>query len=232
MNKNNYIPAVLPTTLSDIELLVARTGRASKLLQIDLCDGKYVETQTWPYIKSVLPVFNDDFELPGWENFDFEFDLMIQNPELYIDNLKNCGISRVVLHLTSTSELGILEAAEKLNKYDIAVGIAVQNSYDKELLARITTALTERNIDFYLQVMGIEVIGKQGQAFAEQTLDTIVELRSLYPETVLQVDGSVNEDTIEALRDAGATSFVLGSYLSGGVDSVDERIKYLKNLLY
>ena len=117
------IPAVLPQNIEDVAVLTRRLDHLKCTIQIDICDGRFVPAQTWPYVKNLLPEFKDDFELPGWEDFDYEADLMIKNPELYIDNLKNLGVSRAVIHVKSTTKEGFLEACRKLMVYDIEVGV-------------------------------------------------------------------------------------------------------------
>jgi ribulose-phosphate 3-epimerase len=232
MQKITFVPAVLPKHIDEIHSLVTRVGNSAKVIQIDICDGSYVEARTWPYVGPTLPTFNDDFELPGWEIFDFEFDLMIRNPELHIENLKNCGPSKVVLHVESSSLEGIVQAAEKLSLYDIEVGLAIQNDVDFEKVRTLYTILSQKNIHIYFQVMGIDTIGKQGEPFSPKTISTVEKVHAEYPEILIQIDGAVNETSARKLVEAGATSLVLGSYLSRSGESVDEKIKYLKSLIY
>jgi pentose-5-phosphate-3-epimerase len=221
------IPAVLPKNFEDIETLVRRLDRLGGTIQIDLCDGKFVTTQTWPYIKGSLPEFKDDFELPGWEYFDYEIDLMIQSPELYIDNLKNLGVSRAVIHIKSTSKEGFIEACRKLESYDIEVGVGLENiSTDYALFIR---ELENTEIPYYIQVMGIDVIGRQGEPFSNASLEFIKKIRLEYPEITIQVDGSVSGETIELLVKAGVSRFVVGSWLSTG--HAKDKVQELKNLI-
>lgn len=62
-----------------------------------------------------------------------------------------------------------------------------------------------------VQCMGIAEIGAQGRSFDERVLNRIREIRSKYPELSIGVDGSVNEETIMRLKEAGANRFVVGS---------------------
>jgi ribulose-phosphate 3-epimerase len=221
------IPAVLPKNFEDIETLVRRLDRLGGTIQIDLCDGKFVPTQTWPYIKGSLPEFKDDFELPGWEEFDYEIDLMIQSPELHIDNLKNLGVSRAVIHIKSTSKEGFLEACKKLESYDIEVGVGLENTSTD--YSAFLKELEDSEIVYYIQVMGIDSIGKQGEHFSNKSLEFIKKIHLEYPEINIQVDGSVNEATIVPLLEAGVSRFVVGSWLSTG--HAKDKVQNLKNLI-
>ncbi len=232
MKKFEFIPAVLPETFQDIDDLVHRVGKNASLIQIDICDGKYVDSRTWPYLKGELTTFNDDFELPGWEYLDYELDLMIQSPELHIENLKNLGAKRMIIHLESTDIPGIISAIELLKKYDIEVGLGIRTTTDKNKIEEASKYLDESSTPYYFQVMGIETIGKQGESFSEKSLETISYLKSKHTDIDVQVDGGMNDETVTSAAKAGAERFVFGSYLSKGYGSVQEKINILKNLLY
>ena len=66
--------------------------------------------------------------------------------------------------------------------------------------------------------MGIEHIGAQGEPFDERVLSQIKSLRVLYPELIISVDGSVNEETAPLLVQAGANRLVVGSALMKSFD--------------
>ena len=78
--------------------------------------------------------------------------------------------------------------------------------------------------------MGIATIGVQGQPFDERTLATVSELRRLYPNYTIAVDGSVNQDTIQSLQQAGANRFAPGSAITAAPDPV-VAYQELKNLV-
>ena len=63
----------------------------------------------------------------------------------------------------------------------------------------------------YIQLMGIREIGAQGLPFDEAVLGKIEELKRRFPNKSITIDGSVNLDTIERLRKAGADRFICGS---------------------
>jgi ribulose-phosphate 3-epimerase len=77
--------------------------------------------------------------------------------------------------------------------------------------------------------MGIEHIGFQGELFDEKVLIQIKGLKERYPDLIISVDGSVNEDTAPLLVEAGANRLIVGSVLMRSFD-VKETIKELENL--
>ena len=66
------------------------------------------------------------------------------------------------------------------------------------------------HVDF-VQLMGIDEIGFQGEEFDERVLDRIRLLRSQYKDLSISVDGSVNLETAPKIIDAGANILVVGS---------------------
>lgn len=229
--KIEIIPAILPIDIQEVIDKTIKVENAVPFVQIDLCDGKFTSTSTWPFIRGSLPTFNDDFEMPSWGKLDFEFDLMLLSPEQHIDNIKNMGCSRAVLHIGSTSQEGLVRAATELDAYDVEVGIAITNDTDLKDLHSIIFDLEEANISPYIQVMGISERGKQGQPFDVRTLDTVKNIRTRYANIPLQVDGSVSDMNAASLVAAGVTRLVVGSWLFKDGDTTTNRLKMLKNLL-
>ena len=45
------IPAILPRDFAEIEDKVSQIKGLSDIIQIDICDGKFVSSTTWPYKK-------------------------------------------------------------------------------------------------------------------------------------------------------------------------------------
>jgi ribulose-phosphate 3-epimerase len=224
------IPAVLCTTFDDVEYDIRSVENVASLVQIDVCDGKFVPSTTWPIEGGVLPEVKDDFEMPGWENLDFELDLMMKNPAKNIDSLINLGASAMVFHYGSDTDENLLAFAREISSRLTSFGLGIQNSHDKGALEKIIKTLLEEGITLYIQVMGIAVIGRQGQPFDSETLETVRYFKNLFPNLVYQVDGGVNEDSIPLLREVGVENFVVGSALYHRDISPQEQYALLKKL--
>jgi len=220
---NKIIPAILTTNFLDINLKTKQVESLVSLVQIDICDGHFTSDSTWPYDKGVFPEIKDDFEILGWEKLNFEFDLMMENPLSQIENIKNLGGNHVVLHLDSMADSDFLTTALEFQKFDMQIGVGVRNDLDLERVVKIVESLIENYITPYIQVMGIEKIGKQKQPFDDRTLETVAKLKSVFPDLVFQVDGGVNENTIPLLKEAGVNNFVVGSALfEAGIPTRDQ----------
>jgi len=81
-----------------------------------------------------------------------------------------------------------------------------------------------------VQVMSIARVGYQGEKFDERALVRISELRELYPDVTIAVDGGVSSENLKSLFDAGANSFNIGSAIMKSKNPEDELI-HLQKLL-
>lgn len=220
------IPAVLPHTFKEIESAVQRVGISAPWVQIDICDGVFVPSQTWPYTQGGWQSIPDDLELPLWQDVNYEFDLMVSNPEMVVEKIMEIGGLRAVLHLGSTQEENILKALRALEHYDMEAVIAINNDYPLEELF----SLIEKNHQIHaVQCMGIHKVGFQKQSFDERVLERIRIIKQKYPNIIISVDGAVNASTVEQLISSGADRLVSGSFIFESGDAV-ATIQELENL--
>jgi pentose-5-phosphate-3-epimerase len=69
-----------------------------------------------------------------------------------------------------------------------------------------------------LLLMGVSS-GAGGQSYrSDEVTPKIIAFRERYPELMIQVDGGVNEGTIEEVVSAGADNLVVGSYITAAED--------------
>ncbi|MFA6077775.1 MAG: hypothetical protein WC724_02015 [Candidatus Paceibacterota bacterium] len=198
------IPAVMPRSLNDLEEHISRVVGSAPWVQIDVMDGIFVRGKTWPYISFDAKAFEFEFEgLPNWEEIDYEFDLMIKNPEKEIDRFVMIGASRIILHVEST-EL-ISEAIALAKEKDLEVGLALNIDTPNEVLEKFIT-----DIDF-VQFMGIATIGLQGEPFDKRVIEKISSFRKKFPDVIISVDGGVGMSNVSDLVNAGANRLVAGS---------------------
>lgn len=183
-------------------------GTASAF-QIDIVDGDFATPASWPFIAKT-----EDLLLlqPYAEQFDFEFDCMVREPQQYFDQLAAVGTKRIIIHWGSTSDLAATVNAARAQGWQ--VGLAITNDTP---LTEVLAVLEQFD---YVQVMGIARVGTQGQPFDERTLETVAALRAHDSVLEIAVDGSVNADTIPALVTAGATRLAPGSAITKADDLV------------
>ncbi|MFA6355122.1 MAG: hypothetical protein WCW65_01725 [Candidatus Paceibacterota bacterium] len=224
------IPAILAKDINDLRQKIANVVNLVHIAQIDICDGKFVESKSWPMdrddAESVALILDEEEGLPYWENLDFEFDLMVKDAIKQFDFFVRLGAKRIIFHLEAESELELKDFINAIDPYtreNLEIGIAINTTTS---ILRLDPFIN--SIDF-VQCMGISHIGFQGENFDERVLLQIKDLRSKYSDLIISVDGSVNEETAPLLVEAGANRLIAGSVLMKSFD-VKETIKELENL--
>lgn len=185
---------------------------AIRLAQVDIVDGHYAKGKTWPYRDTATfeKISKEERGLPFWEKIDFQFDLMIENPDLVLKEYLDAGASHVVLHARSSGVQKALQRivdmrTEEIGSFSVHGGIALGPTDQPDLLEPF-----EAQFDF-VQVMGIDREGRQGEPFDKRALYLVERLRSRYPKLPIQVDGGVSLQNARELIAAGATGLVAGS---------------------
>lgn len=227
------IPAILPKDFRELEEKLERVRGLSRIIQIDMCDGVFVSSKTWPYSGGET-IFGDivaqERGMPYWEDFDFEFDLMVKDPYKKIQDFVSLGAKRIIVHLDSCEAEQMKKIMDDYGKrsdtlapFDIELGLAIGS--------RASTSVIEPYIDdiSFVQVMGIQNVGHQHQGFDEKAFDTVRELRQKFGEMLISVDGGVSEDTGQNLVEAGADRLVVGSALfsSGNIVATMDALRGL-----
>jgi len=218
------IPAILPTDLEDLRDKMASVSGLAPLVQIDICDGKFVRSKSWPYVKGGMEEFAtikaEDEGFPLWDSLDFEVDLMVRHPEEVVHDWVMAGAKRLVLHIESAPD--ILKTIENLRgeygtakdeTFGLEIGVALDIKTPNEEVYEILDMIDEAGdsiVDF-VQFMGIDNVGFQGQEFDDAVLEKISDLRNIYPNMPISVDGGVGFDNASDLISAGATRLISGS---------------------
>ena len=222
------IPAIIPESLSDLESHLSLVKNLVKTVQIDICDGKFVPTQTWPYWKGK---YSDDFQmilkeengLPFWQKLDFELDLMVLNPEEIVDDWIIAGASTIIFHAES------IKTAEQFDKLKNAL-----NGRAK-LGVAINPSTPTNNILPYLedvgrvQLMGNDKIGFNGVELDEKIYDKIRQFHNNHPGHEISVDIGVNLENAPILIREGVTHLVSGSSIFQS-DNIIQTIQEFKIL--
>jgi ribulose-phosphate 3-epimerase len=209
------IPAILPKNFSEIEEKIELIKGIADFVQIDICDGKFVKSTTWPYWKAdenFEKIIREERGMPAWEEVDYEFDLMIDNPtEDDARKWLSAGAERIVLHLESSKDLTpVISVLSGL----VEIGIAIDLKTNIDEIKKY-----EDKIQF-IQCMGINKVGFQGQKFSPDTIDKVKEIKSKYPNHKIQIDGGVSIENADLLKNAGAERLVVGSAIFKSDDIV------------
>ena len=133
----------------------------------------------------------------------FDVHLMIEEPGRYIEEFKKSGADMLTVHAEACKHLD--STLREIRKAGMKVGVAINPG-------------TPVNPGF------------GGQSYIESCTGKVQKLRKMITEAGLdvdiQVDGGINEKTIDKVLDAGANILVAGSAVFGG--NIGENVRCLK----
>ncbi|MHB8471199.1 MAG: ribulose-phosphate 3-epimerase [Gaiellaceae bacterium] len=178
-----------------VEVLL-RAG--ARVFHFDVGDGHFVEPVTiGPVVlQAVAPLVH---AVGG----AMDCHLMVDNPTRHFPQIARAGGDSVTFHYEATDDVPATIAAAR--EHGLGVGVAFNPESKPEDVARVAGAA-----DVVL-CMCIHP-GYSGQEFMPNALDRIERTRAALPGHVhVQVDGGIDNETVRAAYDAGATLLVAGS---------------------
>jgi ribulose-phosphate 3-epimerase len=204
MTTDPIVPAIIPDSEVAVREWSKRLGFSLEL-HLDVVDGVFVPFSSWPYNPSGDP--SDARSVT--DRFTLEVDLMVHEPLPAAAKWIAAGADMLVFHVETIPPDIFRTFAESAK---VTVGVSA-------LLDTPETVL-EAYIPYadYVQVMGIAQIGAQGQPFDQRALERVARLRAAYPDLTISIDGAVSERSIVALKEAGATRFIVGSAITRAPD--------------
>jgi len=183
-------------------------------IHLDVMDGHFVPNITFgpPVIKAIRKITKKPFDIH----------LMIADPDKYLEDFAKAGADWMCVHHEACTHLHRTVSAIK--DLGVKAGVSLNPATPVSVLEEILPFL-----DFVL-IMTVNP-GFGGQKFIETGLKKIEKLRKMAdevnPELIIEVDGGVTDQNIQALKSAGTDAVVAGSFVFGS-DDYESRIKALK----
>ncbi len=215
MSKIEIIPAILPRDFAELEDKASLVQGSVKTVQIDICDGQFVPNATWPYKKhdaTFDKLLTEDEGLPFWEKLNYEIDLMVNRAEDVVEDWMRAGATRIIIHAEMKGDF--VGAITKI-KDSVEIGLALNVETPLEIIEKYINDIN------FIQCMGIDNIGFQGQDFDAKVIDKVKQIRIKYPDVVISVDGGVSLESAPRLIQAGANRLVAGSAIFDSENAFD-----------
>lgn len=200
-------PSILSADFSRLaeEIKDAET-KGADCIHLDMMDGHFVPNLTFGV--PVIAALRKHAAIP------FDAHLMVENPDAYIDGLAKAGVQYVTVHQEACPHLD--STLQHIRRAGMKCGAALNPATPVSTLSCVAAQL-----DMIL-IMSVNP-GFGGQTFIPYSLDKIREAKALLAaagntEAVIEVDGGVNAQTVQAVKEAGATFLVAGSAVFGAAD--------------
>lgn len=214
------IPALLPHNFQEVDLKLSRIKGFANRVQIDICDGEFGAEKTWlPDGKEILP-----------SEFSYEFDIMLNDWEVSTLQCLALKAESIVVHVDLFTDGDMETLVSIISPHDVALGVCVSNDRGLDFHADMIRKAKGLYHNVFIQVMGIEDIGSQGQLSDEVTVGRIKALKEHFPDILIQVDGGIKMENLKIVKEAGADSVVVGSAIFG-TDDARESLKNLQSIV-
>ena len=193
---HEIVPAILSHNLADAQNKIKLVEPLVRRVQIDVMDGNFVDNKTLSvdeYANIKTPLIR-------------EAQLMVREPEAYLNDCKNFGIDLVEFHLESLGNpWSVIQKSKSLG---LKVGIALNPNTPLERAREYL-----QSVDLVL-LMSVNP-GFGGQEFISETIQRIKLLRAMWPKGIIEVDGGLKKGIVGQCAKAGANFLVVGSGIFG-----------------
>ena len=203
-------PSLLAADFSKLrEEIIEIEKCGAEYLHLDVMDGNFV-----PNISFGAPVISS---IRKHTSIVFDVHLMVEEPDRIIKDMVDAGADIITVHAEACKHLN--RTLQLIKSYGKKTGVALNPSTPIEMIKHDLD-----NIDMVL-IMTVNP-GFGGQTFIESMVKKIKELRNLNKDIDIEVDGGINAETSQSVKEAGANILVAGSYVFNG--NYEDKIKSLK----
>jgi ribulose-phosphate 3-epimerase len=192
------VPSILADNTDDFLMRLKQAESFSDYAQIDLMDGIFVSSRSFPE-----EAINDIMT-----SLSFEVHLMVKNPSEFISRIDNPHLKKVIFHFESDVEH--TDFINKMKQRGLSVGIAIKPKTEIEEFR-----VVGEKVDTLL-FLTVDP-GTYGSPFKPEVLEKIGKTRQVFKDKTIAADGGVSLDNLKSFLDAGVDYVCIGSriFLSG-----------------
>lgn len=210
-------PSVLSADYANFETELKKLeASGAEYAHLDVMDGHFVPNISFGagVVASMRP----------HSKMVFDCHLMVSNPEHHIEEFARAGADIISIHVEATPH--IHGALQKIRAAGVKPSVVINPGTPVEAIKNVLNLVDQ------VLVMTVNP-GFGGQVFLPETMGKIRELVALREANQLnfdiEVDGGIDDKTIQMAREAGANVFVAGSYVFKG--DVSHQVQTLRDAL-
>ena len=207
MRKVLIAPSILSADFAKIgEEVRQMQACGADIIHYDVMDGVFVNNITFG-----LKMLED---IRPYTTLPIDAHLMIVHPEKYVERFAKAGADIITVHYEACKE-NLREVLTLIRSTGVKCGAVVNPDTPIEKIKDV--------IPLCDMVLVMSVFpGFGGQKFIPSALDKLREVRRLIDacgkEIDLEIDGGITEETVEAVKEAGANVIVAGSAIFKATD--------------
>ncbi len=192
-------PSILAADFAKLGEEVLEVEKAgADWIHVDVMDGHFVPNISFGAV--VLNAIRPLTKLP------MDVHLMIENPDLYIEEFAKAGADYITVHVEACPHLH--RTIQMIRSFGVKPGVVLNPHTPVETIQHV---LEDIDLVLFMTVNP----GFGGQKFIHSVVPKVKQLADIIKEKNLsieiEIDGGINEETIVACAQAGATVFVAGS---------------------
>ncbi|MDE2025608.1 MAG: hypothetical protein KGJ07_03890 [Patescibacteria group bacterium] len=206
------IPGILEQDWEKIAQRIELVRPFANRIHIDLLDGVFAPNKTWMDPEPFKNYTRD---------FVFEVHMMVDNPVHLVKPFAEVGFQRFIGQVEKMPDISeFVATVETVGE----VGLAVDSETPVE---KISPFLQDVDFAFVMTVKA----GFSNQLFLPDMLEKVKQLRALDAFLPIEVDGGMNDKTIVAAKNAGATRFITTGFLYNQGESPQKQYSSLCSLI-
>lgn len=205
------VPAVLAENYDDFVSRLRQAESFTDYIQVDLMDGTFVPSLSFPgeKLKSIKT------------SIDFEIHLMVKHPAAYMSGIDNPNLKKVIFHFES--DVKHLDFIEQMRKRGIDIGLAIKPETEIEEFKSIAENV---NTLMFLTVDPC----CYGNPFKSEVMEKIGKARHMFKDKILSADGGVSLENLRLFLEAGIDYVCVGSRIFLGENPAKNYEIFVKKL--